>query len=174
MHETDVRGLACFRTGSGPPLVYLPGLSAHHRRPDGLDLRIQERLVRPLARDREVWWLQRPADLPAGTTMADLATTCAEALRSVFFEVLVDVIGASTGGSLALQVAATTPTRTPGGAAVVGLPPGAGRPGGATPPGHAVARGPGTSGAQLMSLLGTSAAARWGRSPERAGCSPPP
>ena len=162
MHETDVRGLACFRIGSGPPLVYLPGLSAHHRRPDGIDLRIQERLVRPLARDREVWWLQRPVGLPAGTTMADLATTCAEALRSAF-DAPVDVVGASTGGSLALQVAADHPDVV----RRVVLLSSACRLG---PVGRAEQHRLGTllregrvrpAGAQLMSLLGTSVPARW-------------
>lgn len=101
-------GMACLRIGAGRPLVMLPGLTAHHDLPRGMDRGFQRAQCSPLARNREVWWLNRRAGLPPGTTMADLAGDYAAALRQQFGEP-VDVLGVSTGGSVALQLAADHP-----------------------------------------------------------------
>jgi pimeloyl-ACP methyl ester carboxylesterase len=101
-------GLAYFRVGSGPPLVYLPGLANHHRPPEGMALWFQAGQVRPFARCREMWWLQRRQGLPSGASMADIAGDYADALRSRF-DGPVDIAGSSTGGSVALQLAADCP-----------------------------------------------------------------
>lgn len=101
-------GLACLVTGSGPPLVFLPGLGPHHRPPAGLDRRFQLAQVRPFARRRRVWWVQRRENLPAGTTMASIAADYAAAIRQRFGGP-VDLAGSSTGGSVALQLAADHP-----------------------------------------------------------------
>lgn len=101
-------GLACLRVGTGPPLLFLPGLTAHHRLPHGADKLFQLSQVRPYARTREVWWLQRREGLPTGTTMAAIADDYADVARRVFDEP-VDVVGSSTGGSVALQLTADHP-----------------------------------------------------------------
>ncbi len=101
-------GMAYLCLGAGPPLVFLPGLSAHHRPPHGMDRWFQVQQIRLLARHREVWWIQRRAGLTAPVTMADLAGDYAGVLAQQFGEP-VDVVGVSTGGSVALQLAADHP-----------------------------------------------------------------
>jgi pimeloyl-ACP methyl ester carboxylesterase len=102
------KGMAFIRLGDGPPLVFLPGLSAHHRPPTGLDRWVQIKEIEPFSRRHETWWLQRPVGLDPDTTMSDLATNYADALHERF-DVPVDVLGHSTGGSVALQLAADYP-----------------------------------------------------------------
>lgn len=101
-------GLAYFRLGDGRPLIYLPGLTPHHRPPQGTDRRFQAGQLRPLGRHRQVWWVQRREGFAPGTTMADIASDYAGALRDRF-DGPVDVVGSSTGGSAALQLAADHP-----------------------------------------------------------------
>jgi pimeloyl-ACP methyl ester carboxylesterase len=73
-----------------------------------MDLRFQSGQCALLARGREVWWLNRRAGLSPATSMAELARDYATALRHQFGEP-VDVVGVSTGGSVALQLAADHP-----------------------------------------------------------------
>lgn len=101
-------GLAYFRVGAGRPLIYLPGLTTHNRPPRGMDRWFQVGQVRTFARHREVWWVQRREGLGPGTTMADIARDYAAAL-SGRFSGPVDVVGSSTGGTAALQLAADHP-----------------------------------------------------------------
>jgi pimeloyl-ACP methyl ester carboxylesterase len=101
-------GMAYLRAGTGPVLVFLPGLSAHHRPPRGVDRWFQLQQIRPLSRGHEVWWIQRRAGLPPGVTMPGLAADYAEVLGQRFGGP-VDVVGVSTGGSVALQLAADHP-----------------------------------------------------------------
>ncbi|WP_063628893.1 alpha/beta fold hydrolase [Amycolatopsis taiwanensis] len=101
-------GLPYLRVGSGPPLVLLPGLTAHHHPPRGIERWLRVRQCGPLARHREVWWINRKRGLAPGATMADLARDHADALRLRFGHP-VDVLGVSTGGSVALQLAADHP-----------------------------------------------------------------
>lgn len=108
MSSTLGAGLAYFRVGTGRPLVYLPGIGPHHRPPRGMDRWFQVGQVRPFARGREVWWVQRRQGLEPGTTMAGIAADYAQALAEVSDEP-VDLIGSSTGGSVALQLAADHP-----------------------------------------------------------------
>ena len=102
------KGMAFIRLGDGPPLVFLPGLSAHHRPPHGLDHWVQVKEIEPFTRRHETWWLQRPVGLEPDATMSDLATNYADALAEQF-DGPVDVLGHSTGGSVALQLAADHP-----------------------------------------------------------------
>jgi len=102
-------GLAYLRLGEGPPLVFLPGLSAHHRPPQGLSRWAHVKEIKPFSRHHETWWLQRPVGLDPDTTMSDLATHYVDALAEQFGGP-VDVLGHSTGGSVALQLAADHPS----------------------------------------------------------------
>ena len=96
------------RVGSGPPLVYLPGLSPQNGLPPAWDRFLEVQSLRSLTPSRTVHWMGRRRGLPIGTTMADLASDQATAMRAIF-DVPVDVLGASTGGSLAQQLAADHP-----------------------------------------------------------------
>jgi len=105
---TLLGGLDFFAVGSGPPLVHLRGFATTHTNPTGLDRYLQVRLLRPYARTFTVFSINRPAGLPAGATMADVAHQHADALAQ-HFATPVPVIGVSSGGSVALQLAADHP-----------------------------------------------------------------
>lgn len=100
--------MAYLRTGAGAPLLYLPGLSGDHRAPRGSDRGFVLRGIRPFAAVRDVWWVNRRPGLEPGVTMADLARDYAKAVRAEL-DPPVDVLGVSTGGSVALQLAADHP-----------------------------------------------------------------
>lgn len=89
-------------------MIFLPGLSNHHRTPEGVDRWFQVSQVREFARHRDVWWVQRRQGLTRGTSMADICRDYAIALADRFGGP-VDVIGSSTGGSVGLQLAADHP-----------------------------------------------------------------
>lgn len=101
-------GLPYLRAGTGDPLVYLPGITPHHHVPQGMERRAQMALLKPFLGGRQVWWINRRVGLAAGTTMADLARDYARVLADVF-DHPVDVLGISTGGSVAMQLAADHP-----------------------------------------------------------------
>ncbi|MBD0292092.1 MAG: alpha/beta hydrolase [Jiangellaceae bacterium] len=100
--------MAYLRIGSGEPLLFLPGLTNHHRPPRGMDRIAAVQQLRPLARSRDVWWVNRRAGLTASVTIADLANDYAEGIR-LWFGGPLDVLGVSTGGSVGLQLAADHP-----------------------------------------------------------------
>jgi len=102
-HGTLGRGLAYIRLGSGPPLVVAAGLTPDHRPLHGMGLRFQVMQLRPLARERTVWWLNRRQGLDPQATMQDIADDYADTLR-ILFDGPVDCLGESTGGSVALQL----------------------------------------------------------------------
>ncbi len=94
--------------GTGAPVVVLAGLSPT----TGVD---GEWLMRgslapfgELAADHRVFLINRRPNLPQGMTMSELAHEHADALAAGFDE-HVDVIGTSTGGSIAQQLAAEHP-----------------------------------------------------------------
>lgn len=101
-------GMSYLRVGTGPPLLFLPGLTAHHHLPEGPPRRAALGSVRRLARAHEVWWVNRRAGLQGPVTMADLADDYAKAIPR-WFSAPVDVVGVSTGGSVALQLVADHP-----------------------------------------------------------------
>lgn len=101
-------GLPYLRAGSGDPLVWLPGVTPHHRIPLGLERRAQVATFKRFLAERQVWWINRRAGLPGGSSMADLARDYARVLADVF-DRPVDLLGVSTGGSVALQLAADHP-----------------------------------------------------------------
>lgn len=66
------------------------------------------RMLRPFVEHYTVYVVNRPPGLPSTTTMADLAAVYAAAIRSTF-DGPVNVLAISTGGSIALQLAADHP-----------------------------------------------------------------
>jgi pimeloyl-ACP methyl ester carboxylesterase len=93
--------------GTGPPLVYLGGL-APETGVAGRLARVNLASIEPLAGSRRVYFVNRRRGLPAGLTMEGLAAEHAAALRAGF-DGPVDVLGISTGGSIAQQLAAEHP-----------------------------------------------------------------
>jgi pimeloyl-ACP methyl ester carboxylesterase len=105
-------GLPYIAFGDGPPLIVFRGLGFSNAKPTGLRRRLDPELrwLSPLARGGfTVYAVNRRPGLGVGTTtMADLATDHARALEAEFGRP-VDVLGISTGGSVALQLAADHP-----------------------------------------------------------------
>jgi pimeloyl-ACP methyl ester carboxylesterase len=99
--------------GEGRPLLMPPGLSSHHSRPTGVSLRFELQQLKSYAATRRVWWVQRWQGLEPGTTMAAVATDYAAAPRQLV-DGPVDVVGFSTGGSVACSWSPTTPTSSVG------------------------------------------------------------
>jgi pimeloyl-ACP methyl ester carboxylesterase len=108
VRESSVGGFPCLVAGSGPPLVLLAGLAPEAGVSPGPMRRTHEWSILPWAREREVFYVNRRPGLPRGMTMAALAVEHAQALRDAFGEP-VDLLGVSTGGSIAQQLAAEHP-----------------------------------------------------------------
>jgi pimeloyl-ACP methyl ester carboxylesterase len=103
-------GLPYFSVGTGPPLVVLSGLSATHANPKGIGLRLEAQLLRAFAQHFTVYEVNRKPGLLPGATMHDIAADYATALDKEFDDGD-DVIGISTGGSVAQQLALDHPAR---------------------------------------------------------------
>ncbi len=98
--------LPCLRSGSGPPLVLLQGLMPTN----GVASlrRLHAGTAAPYRSRRTVHVVNRRPGLPPGMTMTELAAEHAEGIRATFGGP-VDVLGLSTGGSIAGQLAADHP-----------------------------------------------------------------
>jgi pimeloyl-ACP methyl ester carboxylesterase len=105
VRESSLGAFPCLLAGSGPPLVVLAGLTPESGVSAGSLRRMHESAMRPWTRQRQVFYVNRRPGLPRGMTMAELAAEHAQALREAFDEP-VDLLGASTGGSIAQQLAA--------------------------------------------------------------------
>lgn len=103
-----VTALPHVQRGSGAPLVVLPGLSGRTGAPKLIERWLEGREIGGLSSSRAVWRIHRRIGLEQGISVQDLAAEYAEALRNLFDEP-VDVVGVSTGGSIALQLAADHP-----------------------------------------------------------------
>jgi pimeloyl-ACP methyl ester carboxylesterase len=101
-------GLPFLSFGEGPPLVVFPGLGMTNANPSGIQRWVEMRLLAPPARAFTVRRLSRRVGVASGTTMEDLANDYAGVLDEEFGEP-VDVLGMSTGSSIALQLAAARP-----------------------------------------------------------------
>jgi pimeloyl-ACP methyl ester carboxylesterase len=101
-------GLPCMSFGDGPSLVVFPGLGMTNANPTGFQRWGELRLLAPLAHAFTVYRVGRKVGLEPNTTMTDLGNDYAEALEEEFGR-HVDVLGISTGGSIALQLAADQP-----------------------------------------------------------------
>jgi pimeloyl-ACP methyl ester carboxylesterase len=103
-----IGGLPYLAVGSGAPLMFLGGLAFEA----GVDVagieRFNASLLRPFAERRRVLFTNRRRGLRRGMSMAELAQEHADAIRAGLAEP-VDVAGISTGGSIALQLAADHP-----------------------------------------------------------------
>lgn len=101
-------GIPCLAFGDGPPLAVFPGLGMTNANPTGFQRWAEVRMLAPLARSFTVHRLGRRVGLEPGTTMTDLVDDYAGALEGEFGEP-VRVLGMSTGGSIALQLAVERP-----------------------------------------------------------------
>ena len=97
---------------SSTPLVVFPGLSGRAGRPRRFERWAELREIAGLSgsgsRSRPVWRMPRRVGLEHGISVHDLAAEYAAELRRLF-DGAVDVVGVSTGGSIALQLAADHP-----------------------------------------------------------------
>ncbi|MEV0249080.1 alpha/beta hydrolase [Nocardia sp. NPDC050712] len=101
-------GLPFLALGSGKPLIFLRWFSADHANPTGWMRDAEIKTLAPLARNFRVYAVGRAPAMAADTTMADIAAQHADAFQSEF-GAAVDILGISSGGSVALQVAADHP-----------------------------------------------------------------
>ncbi|MBN2004172.1 MAG: alpha/beta hydrolase [Anaerolineae bacterium] len=97
-------GLPYKRSGHGPrPLVIFQGLTFEHK-PQAIMLMA----YKFLESDYTLYGVLRKPGMPRGYTLGDMANDCAVMVREEFGEP-VDVLGISTGGSIALHFAADHP-----------------------------------------------------------------
>ena len=103
-----MHGFPWVAIGSGPPVVLLAGLApvTGFRTPGSARAALAP--LRQVADRRRVFALNRRSGLPADLTMSGFAAEHAAAFRA-FFDAPVDLVGVSTGGSIAAQVAADHP-----------------------------------------------------------------
>jgi len=101
-------GVPFVATGAGPPLLVLAGLMPEAGIPRGITWVSARATIQPFAHRRTAYWVNRRRGLEPGTTIADLARELAHAIDGAF-RGPVDVVGISTGGSLALQLALDHP-----------------------------------------------------------------
>ena len=100
-----------FHEGRGAPLVVVPGLSGRTGSPALVRQWMRRKGIADFIGDRVVHVIDRRFDLEPGTSIADLASDYAHTIASLFHEP-VDIMGISTGGSIALQLAADFPGLT--------------------------------------------------------------
>jgi len=97
-------GLPYNRSGKGErPLIIFPGLSFENKPQFGTLI-----LYRFLEREFTLYSVQRKPGLPGGYTLKDMGDDYAQMIRQEFGGA-VDILGISTGGSIALQFAADHP-----------------------------------------------------------------
>lgn len=101
-------GLPFNRIGSGPPVVVLQGLTFENRALTGFETRFALAPYRGLAEHRSVYVVNRRPGMALGTTLGQMAAQYAAMIR-IEFEPPVDVIGLSSGGSIAVYLAAEHP-----------------------------------------------------------------
>lgn len=95
--------------GSGQPLAYFPPFAPYHTLTTGWSRAIEVAILRRFALGGfRVYGINRRPNLAPNTTMDDIATQYAQSLM-VHFGQAIDVLGFSTGGAIALHVAADHP-----------------------------------------------------------------
>jgi len=108
--RVQVGPLPALAAGNGPPLLYLGGLLPTAGVDGKLARRSAEFSARPLAGMRRVIYANRRSGLPRGMTIAEIAAEHAEAIDALDARA-VDIVGVSTGGSIAQQLAADHPEK---------------------------------------------------------------
>ena len=103
-----VGGYPCLVGGSGDPLVVLPGLAPESGLGSGPTRLSHNLTAKGWALHRRVYYVNRRPRMAVGTSMAEIAAEHADVLREAF-DGPVDVLGMSTGGSIAQQLAAEHP-----------------------------------------------------------------
>lgn len=103
-----VAGLPFVRRGHGVPTILLPGVGPGRHHPSTWDRTLLRLETAPLVRRLDLWTLGRRRGLPEGTTMEDLADDVARAAAEIA-DGPIDVVGTSTGGSIALRLAVDHP-----------------------------------------------------------------
>lgn len=99
-------GLPYNRMGDGPrPVVVFAGLSFENKAIGELSARFMMGIYRPLLPECTVYLVNRRRGLPQGCAISDLAGDYAQMIVQEFSGP-VDILGTSTGGSIALQFAA--------------------------------------------------------------------
>jgi pimeloyl-ACP methyl ester carboxylesterase len=106
--ESELGPCPCLVAGEGPPLVMLAGLSPDTGVAPGPMRTTHERALRPWTAVRTVHYVNRRPGLPMGITLSQLASEIAAGMQERFGEP-VDLLGVSTGGSIAQQLAAEHP-----------------------------------------------------------------
>jgi pimeloyl-ACP methyl ester carboxylesterase len=108
VREGSIGDLPCLTVGSGRPLVVLAGLVPQAGVGPGPLRGDHVRTAELFAHGREVFYVNRRPGMPIGVTMTDVAAEHAAGIREAF-DGPVDLLGMSTGGSIAQQVAAEHP-----------------------------------------------------------------
>jgi pimeloyl-ACP methyl ester carboxylesterase len=106
--ERRLASLDCMVMGQGPPLVLLPGLAPQNGLPAGIMRSGEVSNMEPFAKRFTTYWVGRPTELRPGTSFAEMTAMLAQAMAGEFAEP-VRVLGISTGGSFAQQLAAEYP-----------------------------------------------------------------
>ena len=102
-------GIPYLAVGSGPPLIAAQGLTAKHEIPSGrMERRMAMSSALPWSEDFRVYVVNRKQGLRLGESMSDIAGYLAAAIEDEFGEP-VFLTGTSTGGSVALPLAADRP-----------------------------------------------------------------
>ena len=96
------------KMGQGPPLVMVQGLTGEHSVPSGFERSMVHRTAAPFASHFTVHAVNRKRGLEPGESMSDIARHLAGAIEHDLGEP-VSLQGASTGGSVALQLAVDRP-----------------------------------------------------------------
>ncbi len=109
VREGAIGRYPCLIAGDGPPLIVLAGLSPDAGVAPGPMRRLHEQALRPWTSGRRVFYVNRRPGLPVPLSMRGLAADHAAALADAF-DAPVDVLGMSTGGSIAQQLAADHPS----------------------------------------------------------------
>lgn len=108
LEQMTVGPLPVITAGAGPPLLYLGGLLPVAGIGSRLAHRTAEYSARPFSDVRTVLYANRRTGLPRGMTIAAIAAEHAETISALDCGP-VDVLGVSTGGSIAQQLAADHP-----------------------------------------------------------------
>ena len=108
MERGVIGRLPYLATGTGPPMLFLGGLSLEAGVDGGGMEWMSGSMLRPFAGSRRVLFVNRRKGLPRGMSMADIAAEHADAIRALGAGP-VPVAGISTGGSIAQQLAADHP-----------------------------------------------------------------